>query len=201
MKILFIPAIKKIESYNMGNLKKLPKKLHILYSIQYKNLAEKIKKDLEKQNFKILGFEQVLGCSKIKPRAELLLIGSGKFHALNIAFSTSKQVYIYSCGKLEKISKQEIENFKIKQKTKLSKFYASDNIGLLVSTKPGQKFKDSEKLKKDLEKEFPNKNFHIFLSNIININELENFQIDFWINTACPGLELDSNNIINYEDI
>ena len=35
------------------------------------------------------------------------------------------------------------------------------------------------------------------LQDNINTSELENFPIDIWINTACPGLALDSSKIID----
>jgi len=36
----------------------------------------------------------------------------------------------------------------------------------------------------------------------LNISELENFQdIKIWINTACPGLAMDSEKIVNLVDV
>ena len=96
MKLLFIEARKKVkldegEISKSEEFKKLPENLHVLYTIQYKNLAEKIKEQLEKKDKKILEFQQVLGCSKIKPKAPLFLVGSGKFHALQLALSSKKE--------------------------------------------------------------------------------------------------------------
>jgi len=194
MKVLFIEAKKTSEK--KLEIGKNIDKIHILYTIQYKKLAEKIKKKLGK---KVLAFQQVLGCSKIKPKAPLLLIGSGKFHALQLALQTNKEIFIYNNGKFDKISEEEIKKQKMIEKGKFSKFLDSDNIGLLVSLKPGQnKLRQAFSIKKKLEKKYLNKKFYIFISDNINVQELENFPC-FFINFACPGISLDAKNIINYE--
>ncbi len=197
MKTLFIEAKKKIKDFDI-DISNLPEKLHLLYSIQYKALAENIKKYLENNGYDILGFEQVLGCSKINPKAILLLIGSGKFHALQLAFSTSNPVFIYEGNSIREISQEEIDKAKNKIKAKLSKFYSEDNIGVLFSNKAGQKKNNNiiDKLRKKYDK-----NFYPFISNNIDLTDLDNFSINIWVNTACPGLEYDSNKVINYENI
>jgi diphthamide biosynthesis enzyme Dph1/Dph2-like protein len=201
MEVLFIEAKKKFKEKIEIN-EKLPKKLHILYTIQYKNLAEKIKKELERRGHKILGFEQILGCSEIKPLAPLLLISSGKFHAISLAASTNKEIFIYDKDRIRKISKQDIRKLKAILKGKISKFLASENIGLLISKKSGQdRLSEAREIMKKLEKKFKEKNFYLFISNTIDGRELENFSIDFWINLACPGIEFDSSRIINYKRV
>src|SRR3989344_4746874 len=186
MKVLFIEARKKSNKTITENIaRKLPTKLHILYTIQYKSIAEKLKKKLEK-NHQVLAFQQVL-------------VGSGRFHALTLPLN--KKIFIYEEGKIKEITK-EIQAKRKKERAKLTLFLASEKIGLLFSIKPGQdKLKLAEKIKKRIEKKFPGKNFYSFVSDNILINELENFPIDFWINTACPGIELDSNKILNYEKV
>ena len=55
-------------------------------------------------------------------------------------------------------------------------------------------------LKEKLEKE--GKSVYLFLTDEINVNQLPNFNfIEVWVNTACPGLDLDSNKIINMEKL
>lgn len=197
MKTLFIEARKRSKDFDINVIKDIPGKIHLLYSIQYKGLAEEIKKQLEN---KVIAFEQVLGCSKIKPKATLLLIGSGRFHALNIAISTKNPVLIYENSKIHRISKEEILTFEKQTKIKIAKFLFSSSIGIIISTKPGQA-KPGESIKKKLKEQFPDKNFYLFVSDNINTAEFENFPVEFWINTACPGLESDSNKILNYETI
>lgn len=203
MKTLFIHAkinseIDKSKINSISN--KLPKNIAIAYSIQYQEIAKEIKKILSK-NHKITKFIQVLGCSQpvfSKSTKAILLISSGKFHAVSLAFETKLPVYVLENNSLAQISKKEIEIFEQKQKASYVKFLNSNKIGILISTKPGQ-----QNLKKamDLKKTIKNKNSYLFLCNNININEFENFEIDSWINTACRRMDLNDNSIINMDKI
>jgi diphthamide biosynthesis enzyme Dph1/Dph2-like protein len=194
MKILFIEAKKKNLKLDNSNLNDLPKKIHLLFSIQYKELAEILRGELKNQGKKIEGFNQVLGCSEIKLKGTPLLVGSGKFHAIQLSKNTNKEILIYNSGKIKKVKKEEIEKFRNRNKAKFKKFLKNKDIGVIISEKPGQKIK---KLKLEKFK----KNFHFFLTSNINIGDLENYPIEIWINTACPGLELDSKKILNYKTL
>ena len=205
MKILYLPVKRKNTDLdiNLKELNKLPKEIIIAYSIQYKELAEKIKQILSKQGSHIIAIKQVLGCTKLPKhmlKNTILLVSDGKFHALNLSSQINSPIYIYTAGKITKIDKQEIEKIHQRKKAKLTKFLLSDNIGLLVSTKPGQnQLQQAKKLKKQLQ--IKKKNAFIFLENNFNLNELENFPIDIYINTACLGLAYDSPKILNLEDL
>ena len=202
MKILFIPAQiqtqpNKLKIYEIS--KQLPKKLSLAYSIQYKSVAEEIKKILSKQHL-ILKTTQVLGCSKTlfpKETQAILLISSGKFHAVSLAIESGMQVYLLEQDKLIKISKQDIEFIEKKQKSAYLKFLHADKIGVLISTKPGQ-----QNLKKALEyKKKSKKKSYLFLCDNIDANEFENFGLKSWVNTACSRLDLVGNSIINLEKL
>jgi len=199
-KILHILAKSKQKDFNKKSLSKLPKHLFIVYSIQYQDLAINIRNYLKSKKYNLMGFQQVLGCTKLQTKYPILLVGSGKFHAQNLAMQNSTAIYIYTSGKINKFSEKDKQKLKAKQKAALSKFYMAEKIGILVSTKPGQNnMNKALALKKQLETK--NKQVYIFLSNNINISEFENFQMDIWVNTACPGLAYDSGKIINSDDI
>jgi 2-(3-amino-3-carboxypropyl)histidine synthase len=205
MKILYVEAQKKpTENINLDIcINELPKEIFLSYSIQFKKIAEKIKEELEKRKIKILGFRHVLGCTKlnINKNTPILLVGSGRFHALNMALQ-GYEVYIYNNSMLNKITKEDIKKLKENRQAAINNFLHSSSIGILVSTKPGQQnLRKAQEIKKKIEKKYPEKNTSIFISNNINTGELENFQIDAWINTACPGLANDSKKIINSEDL
>lgn len=198
---LFIPAIKKNLSLKLpkSEIKKLPKKLFLAYSIQYKNLALSIKKQLTTNKIHVKEFQQVLGCSEIKTKLPILLISTGKFHAQNL-FLQSPDIYYLENNKILKIPQKEINKLKQKKQTALIKFLKAEKIGILVSTKPGQEhLKQALALKQTLIKQ--NKQPFIFISNNIDVNQFENFPIDSWINTACKGLIYDNFNIINLSDL
>jgi diphthamide biosynthesis enzyme Dph1/Dph2-like protein len=203
MKNLFIESRKKL-SLNGEKFRELlanlPNPIYIVYSIQYKELAEKLRNELKKSKIKVIGFSQILGCSKIKTSADILLIGEARFHALNLAISSNKEVLIFDNYSITKIGSADIESSKKREKGKYLRFLSSKNIGIMVSTKPGQEnLSLALKLKKDMEKK--GKSPFIFLSDNLNILELDNFSPDIWINTACPGLSLDSPRIINYSSL
>ena len=205
MEILYIESeLKNLKlNLNKQEIAKLPKKLILCYTVQYKVIAEELKKQLKHNNIQILGFYQVLGCSKISNKSNLpiLYIGTGQFHAYNL-YLQAPEFYILDIynNTINKIPISEIEKLKSRKRTALLKFLSANNIGILVSTKPGQEnIKQAIKLKQELENK--GKQAFIFISNNIDTNQFENFTIDSWVNTACPGLSLDNLNIINISDI
>lgn len=80
------------------------------------------------------------------------------------------------------------------------KYLNSNNIGILVSNKKGQKSRGAFKIREKIESS--GKKAYVFFGDSIPINEFENFpEIDIWVNTACFGLAMDNNKIINLSDI
>jgi len=205
MKVLYIESkLKNPENFTLSNeeIVKLPNKIFLAYSIQYKGLAIIIKKQLEtnkEHKIKITGFTQVLGCSKVNTKEALLLIGAGRFHAINL-YLQAPEIYVLDNNVISRISEKEIKSLKNKRKASLLKFLSANNIGILVTIKPGQENLDQAiKLKKTLIKK--GKAAFIFISNNIDTVQFENFNIDSWVNTACRGISYDSSNIINYSEI
>ena len=202
MKVLYIESKLKNSDINLSDseINKLSKKIFLVYSIQYKDLAIIIKKQLQSKGIKITQFQQVLGCSKINnTKLPILLIGQARFHALNL-FLQAPEIYVLDNNIIAKISENEINSLKNKRKTAQIKFLNANNIGILVSTKPGQENLNlALKLKQKLNKK--GKQAFIFLSNSIDISQFENFNIDSWVNTACSGLSLDNPDIINFSEI
>ena len=201
MKKIFIPTkiksevnTKKIQSL------KLPKNIAITYSIQYKDIAEKIRTILSK-NHKIIQFLQVLGCSKLRFQKNIqaiLLISSGEFHAVSLLLESNLPVYILESDKLRRISQEQINSLKKRRLASYVKFLNAEKIGILISTKPGQ-----ENLKKaiNIKAKLKNKNSYLFIGNEINPTQFENFpEIKTWVNTACPRLDFDSS-VINMRDL
>ncbi|MCK5043509.1 diphthamide synthesis protein [Candidatus Pacearchaeota archaeon] len=199
METLFIPAKSKLKLNKKKAeeiSKKLPKNIAIAYSIQYESLAFEIKNILSKKH-KITKSIQVLGCSKPnlpKNTQAILLISSGKFHAMSLASETKLPVYILEHNSFSKISDNEINEIEKRQKVAYLKFLHANKIGILVSTKPGQ-----QNLKRAIEisKKIKDKKSYLFISNNLDVNEFENFGLSSWINTACPRLDMNSNSIIN----
>ena len=202
-KVLFIPAKVKTKTNKQKILqisKTLPKNIAIVYSIQFEDLAKDIKEILS-QKHKITKLTQVLGCTRLnipKDTNAILLIGSGRFHAISLALQTKLPVYILEKDKLTQISKDEIEFLQKKQKASYVKFLNEDKIGILISTKPGQ-----QNLKKAIEfkNKLKDKKSYLFITNNISTNEFENFKINSWVNTGCPRLDCDDSRIINIDKL
>ena len=218
MKILFSEARRNVElnKHEIDSIStKLPKKLGILASIQYINIVPYLKKEFEKKGKKVFISKghltqysgQVLGCDvfaaiNIKNNVDaFLFIGSGKFHAMQISIQTKKPVFIWQpSAELTKITPEEIKLFENKRKVALIKFLHASEVGILVSSKPGQfQLKSAILLRKKLEK--MNKKSFIFIFDTLNITELENFSINSWVNTACQNIILDDSRIINSNEI
>jgi 2-(3-amino-3-carboxypropyl)histidine synthase len=184
-------------------------KIGLITTIQYVNSLTKFKEILPNS---IIG-GQILGCKienakKIEPEIDIFLyIGTGKFHPLAVAYNLKKKVLIYNPldNKLTKISNEEITKYQKKKNAKLSYFLNSTNIGILISTKPGQeKLKEAKKLTDNIKKNYAEKQVYFLISDMITPYECENFPfIDCFINTACPRIIEDDfkKPIINYEDV
>lgn len=203
MKILHIPA-KALVDIKLPDkeLKKLPKKIGLVTTVQHLDKLNDIQKQLPDS---VLG-GQILGCNnksaeKINSKVDaFLFIGSGMFHPLAVAVKTKKPVFCWNpfVKELRTVDKKEIEAYEKKKKAALSKFLISDRIGILICVKPGQYHLDKAlKLKEKSDKEY-----YLFQFDTLNIAELENFNfIQCWVNTACPRISEDKANIINIDDI
>jgi diphthamide biosynthesis enzyme Dph1/Dph2-like protein len=202
MKTLYIESKKKVKLADLEiDTSQLPKNIAIAYSIQYKDLAFELKKKLSKK-YNITDFVHILGCSrpKIKKTQAILLISSGKFHAINLALETKLPIYILEGNNITKVSEEEVNNLKNLKKASYMNFLNSNKVGILVSTKPGQEnLKKTLEIKKKLNAKYKDKKSYILIANNINTSEFENFNIDSWINTACPRIE--GNKIINLKEI
>lgn len=211
MKRLFIPAEAEIDIIPIIEkaLKRLPKKIGLLTTVQHLSQLKEAKDFLEKNGKEAVLGGQILGCNqknaeKIAAKVDcFLFIGSGCFHASGVLLKLNKKIIIanpYS-GEVSEISEAEIERLKKKKKGALLKFHSAKNIGILISTKPGQyNFEEAQILKK----KYNEKKFYLFVADTFDFNELENFPfVECWINTACPRIAEDQSKkpIVNLEDL
>ena len=143
---------------------------------------------------------------KIQDKVDAFLyIGSGEFHPLGVAMITNKDVFTFNpvTSVFSKLNKENIEKYNKNKKIKKIKFLSADNIGILVSTKPGQySYRKAVEIKNKIEKK--GKNCYIFVFDTLDAREMENFPfIDFWVNTACPRIadDKDKKNVIGMEEL
>lgn len=190
---------------------KMPDKIGIVASIQFIHLIPQIKSALEKKGKDVYLSEgtysgQVLGCDQYHATiledkiAAFLYIGDGRFHPLGIAEKTEKPVFTFDpvSGRFSQVTKHEISVREKKRKTAYLKFLHAKNVGIIISTKPGQMHLNYVS---EIAKKIKDKELYYFLCDNYHDEERANFRfIDSWINTACPRIS-DGKDIINYEDL
>ncbi len=219
MKVLFVEARKRKdidEKKAVGEFlgSNRIKRIGIAASVQYLGLAGDFKREFEKNGVKVYSARgsktayesQIIGCdtnaalSANNKVDAFVILSDGKFHAVQLALRTSKRVFVLQGESLGLIGQKEVEAIRKKRNAAVVNFLHSDKVGVIVSTKPGQqKLNEALKIRDKLENK--GKKAFLFLADTINICELENFQCKSWINTACPAMILDSNRIVNTEDI
>ncbi len=216
---MFIEARIKINGEEKGRIKnavigfaKLPfKKISLISSIQYLDLIPFFKKELEKNGKTVLTGKgnlakygaQIMGCDVNAARMDadaFILLSTGRFHAFQLALKTEKPIFVWNSQYMRRIHEEEIGDLKKKRSGAIKKFLAAESIGIIVSTKPGQtKLKEALEIRKRLEKR--GKGAFIFIADTISLQELENFPCQSWLNTACPALILDSQNLVDYKEV
>ncbi|BBL45662.1 2-(3-amino-3-carboxypropyl)histidine synthase [Nanobdella aerobiophila] len=198
MDVINIPTKFKLkEIKNLEELKKhLPKKFILVSITQYNDYAKYIYNNLKNDYNIVIKPElyeiNVLGCYSEPANLEgidtVLLIGNGKFHAENIIRNLVKRTIVYDPIYGEINIYEPDYNYKKSIDYLLVKLKNSNNIGIILSIKPGQYYYlETLKVKEKLEKD--GKNVYLFIGDTIDILQLLNFPyIDFWIFSACPRI-------------
>lgn len=209
-KVLFVEARKKLTDIKLSELDNLPGgSISLSATIQYLNFIEPIKEYLESKGRSVFVKNgayykgHVLGCNPFafdKSKDVFLLLCDGKFHALNNAIILDKQIYVFDTNKLDSVSEKDLEVYRKKKISKQMKFLQEEKIGLIISTKPGQRCLSKEKILTKLKS--LGKTIYLFETDNVDFNEFDNFKnIKIWVNTACFGLALDDPRILNFSDI
>lgn len=197
MKILYIPAqCLRNPELSKEALEKLPKlKFGIVASAQYIDKLNIVAEQIP--NSIIVG--KIIGCNignAIKRASDVeafLFIGSGAFHPLPL-LELGKPVW---CWNPELQSLNQIWS-KGKGLAKYKKFLSAKQIGIIASIKPGQfRINLALDLAKKLEEQ--GKEVYLFLADNIYQDEMVNWEIDFWLGTACPRIDLP--NFMPFEEL
>jgi 2-(3-amino-3-carboxypropyl)histidine synthase len=182
-----------------------PKKICLFTTVQFIEQLEEMKKQLTGKEITTIMPDhtiykgQLLGCDVMEMPGDFeafLYIGDGLFHPKALAIGNKKPIYIYNpfADKFFLLNRTEIENMLRREKGALLKFHTSDNIGIIVTTKPGQHFMGKAEKLKEL---YPEKRIYMFITNTLDFNDLENYPfVDVFVNTMCPRIGLDDTNKI-----
>jgi len=195
-------------------LKKLPNTIALFTTAQFVEQLPKIKKQLEENRIKVNLIRpkhttvkgQILGCNVDRFNADsFLFIGDGDFHPLALAYANNATVYTFNpfSKKLSNVDKSHAKKLQKTKEIALKKFYMSNTIGVLISTKPGQnRLKKAQELKTRLDKKT-----YLLISDSINPQSLVDFPfIECFVNTACPRISYDDfkkfpKPVIDYQDL
>ncbi len=175
------------------------KKIGIYSSEPFRKLLDLFGDYLENTGKKIVEKKIILGCSEFEPLGELnIFIGSGKFHPLALKGKT----YFLNLekNKLEDLS-EELRKEEMKKMARISKFEDAKKVGILVSTKPGQFYKDYKQLEEEFRKQ--GKETRILIFDMITNEKLMGLDFDVYVNTACPRI-LDNpfdKPVVNLRDL
>jgi 2-(3-amino-3-carboxypropyl)histidine synthase len=132
---------------------------------------------------------QVLGCAfsaaRVPGAEEILFVGTGVFHPLGVQLATGLRVVALDpfSGEAGEVDGQR---FLRKRMALLEKARSAEQIGLLVSTKPGQnRYRKARDLASRAENAF------VILMDEISPDELLNLGFGAYVNFACPRLAYD----------
>ncbi|MEZ5334742.1 MAG: diphthamide biosynthesis enzyme Dph2 [Methanolobus sp.] len=136
---------------------------------------------------------QVLGCNFSAARNEdcdeYLYIGSGQFHPLGVSLATKKHVTIADpfVNELREADSKKV----LKQRSVvIAKSLDAESFGIVVSSKPGQERMElARAMKKMAEKH--GKEAYILTMDLVTPDQLLQFKVDAFVNTACPRLAID----------
>ena len=196
-------------------LKSLFKKgdnLGVFSAIQFTKNLKEVQNEVEKGGYiyntskplraAVIG--QILGCDSHLKSLNLdlnglegfIYIGDGYFHPHALLLcqeNEEKNIPVVVVNvveqKIEVLTVEVISKYLKKKKGNLAKFYVSKVIGVFVSSKWGQEYKNSALKLKD---KFSEKHFYFFVGDNFNEMEMENFpDIEVWVNTACPRIGQD----------
>ncbi len=212
-KVLFVPAFAKVEirdvlEKEIGKLRNYTL-VGLLASLQHVNRLNDIKKGLEERGYRVLIGTgnlpypgQVIGCdvsaaTSIADKVNcFLVVAGGFFHGLGVYLRTGIKTFILDpyAGRMidvEPIAKKIIA----RHLYNLSKALEAENFGVIISTKPGQYAAGKAlEIRRKIE-QHGKKAYLIVLDEIIPEN-LENFAfLDAYVNTACPRLNIDNEDV------
>lgn len=212
-------------------LKKEIKMVGLYASVQFCSNLEEVKTQLEELNINVVTSKadrthtkgQLLGCDSYHESLNLskkeekgigayLYVGDGKFHPLALVYSQKdlplSEVKEIICSdpmrnRMSLMGFNDIKTILMKYHASLMRFLTATKIGVIITVKPGQ---EHLRASLALEKKFPEKKFYFFVDDVVSFSQLENFPfIDVWVNTACPRVGFDDQEmfrkgVINLND-
>ncbi|MFH1650105.1 MAG: diphthamide synthesis protein [Candidatus Woesearchaeota archaeon] len=178
-------------------LDELPVDFGLFTTVQFIHQLEEIQKQLEDAGKKPVLSEtrhtqylgQLYGCNVDEfDVPAFFYVGDGLFHPHALMLKNNKPVYYYNPFNNAHgiVDKAHVEKMKKQRQAAMSAFLMAKNVGVLVTTKPGQtRIRNALQLKE----KYPDKNFYFLTDNTFNLQSLEDFPFcEVFVNTACPRI-------------
>lgn len=194
------PILKK----SLKKLKKF-KNIGFSFSVQHKHDLDKIVKFYEDNNKKIILSDKkgnvaykghVIGCQykglkAIEKKVDCFVILGNNFHSMGASVAVKKPVILVDVYNDKVLEMGEVRTKILKQRAvSISNFKDAKTIGIIVGTKPGQKFGMHDLIARKLKEK--GKDVFIITMNEISPDKLMNFYyIDAFIELACPRIAVD----------
>jgi len=191
---------------------KLKGKVALYAPIQHIHQLEKTKKILSKEGYetaigkgdvRIKHPGQVLGCNysvRVEEADSHLYIGTGRFHPLGLSFSLMRDVLIFnpSTGQVDIVDENERDEFLRKRYASIVKAEECSKIGLVVSSKKGQRRIEEAKVVQKMGKKEGKEIIPIEIDEIKK-SSIDDLGLECAVNTACPRIALD--DLDNYDTV
>ncbi len=136
---------------------------------------------------------QVLGCNFSSARNELcdeyLYIGSGYFHPMGVALSTGKRVLIADPF-VNEVRELDISKMLKQRSAVIGRSLDAVLFGIIVCSKPGQERMALALQLQDMIRKHA-KDARIIIMDLVTPDQLLQFKVDAFVNTACPRLAID----------
>lgn len=136
---------------------------------------------------------QVLGCNFSAGRREecdeYLYIGSGEFHPMGVALATGKSVLIADPF-VNEIRRADFSRVLRQRSAVIAKSLDAQVFGIVVSSKPGQERMHLAQQLKEMALRH-DRSAHILIMDLVTPDQLLQFKVDAFVNTACPRLAID----------
>ncbi|NTV78774.1 MAG: diphthamide biosynthesis enzyme Dph2 [Clostridiales bacterium] len=136
---------------------------------------------------------QVLGCNFSSARTEIcdeyLYIGSGYFHPMGVALSTGRRVLIADPF-VNEVRELDISKVLKQRSAVIGKSLDANLFGIIVCSKPGQKRMTLALKLQEMARKH-GKDAHIIMMDLVTPDQLLQFKVDAFVNTACPRLAID----------
>ncbi len=180
-------------------------KIGLVCSVQHMHHLEETKNFLENKGKKVLipkkkGYSHydghVVGCEynslkAVSNEVDAFLVIGNRFHSLGAALSVRKPVYLLDIYNSEISDMEKMKEKIIKQRfAAIEKAKEAKKIGVIIGTKPGQKFGSFKTIKEKFNK--IGKETILITMSEITPEKLENFpDIKVFVELACPRIAIE----------